>query len=156
YQPAGSKGFGDLSRAVRRIIVDQKNFASGGCQITEAALYVQALVAKTKYRQDTRHSRHSRGDIRLSRSIKAYWWSKVANVGDALTPLLLEHFGFEPIRFEPQEADVCVIGSIVEVIGPAFTGAVIGAGFIADGAAMTMPNARLLALRGPLTAARLG
>ena len=88
--------------------------------------------------------------------IKAYWWDRHPNLGDRLTPLLLQHFGFAAERTDPSDAEVCVIGSVLELIGPQFSGAVIGAGFVADGGAMPMPRARVLAMRGPLSAARAG
>lgn len=86
--------------------------------------------------------------------IKAFWWNQHPNLGDALTPLLLEHFGFETLRAEPPDADVCVIGSVLQTLGAQFSGAIIGTGFISDGAAMPFLRARILALRGPLSAAR--
>jgi pyruvyltransferase len=88
--------------------------------------------------------------------IKAYWWNRHPNLGDVLTPLLLQHFGFSAARTDPGDADVCVVGSVLELIGPHFPGAVIGAGFVADGGLMPMPRARVLAVRGPLSAARVG
>ena len=88
--------------------------------------------------------------------IKAYWWNRHSYLGDVLTPLLLQHFGFAAERTDPPDADVCVVGSVLELIGPQFPGAVIGAGFIADGGPMAMPRARVLAVRGPLSAARVG
>ncbi|MEQ1493154.1 MAG: polysaccharide pyruvyl transferase family protein [Terricaulis sp.] len=89
------------------------------------------------------------------RAINAYWWADKPNFGDALTPLLLQSFGFEVIRTEPESADVCVIGSVLQRL-ESFRGAVIGSGFISDGEPFALPSARLLALRGPLSAARAG
>jgi pyruvyltransferase len=86
--------------------------------------------------------------------LRAYWWNGEPNFGDALTPMLLRAFGFEPERAEPGAAEVCVVGSVLQGLGPTFAGAIIGAGFIATGPARTFPQARILALRGPLSAAR--
>jgi hypothetical protein len=86
--------------------------------------------------------------------VRAYWWNAHPNFGDALTPMLLRAFGFEPERAEPGDAEVCVVGSVLQGLGPTFAGAIIGAGFIARGPARTFPRARILALRGPLSAAR--
>lgn len=92
----------------------------------------------------------------MGRVVKAYWWDKYPNLGDALTPLLLEYFGHQVERAEPQDADMCVVGSVLEVLGPGFGGSIIGTGFISDGAPMAFPDANFLAVRGPLTARRAG
>ncbi|MEQ1493661.1 MAG: polysaccharide pyruvyl transferase family protein, partial [Terricaulis sp.] len=89
------------------------------------------------------------------RAINAYWWADKPNFGDALTPLLLESFDFSVIRAEPEDAEVCVIGSVLERL-TSFRGAIIGSGFIRAGETAQFPNARLLALRGPLSGARAG
>lgn len=88
--------------------------------------------------------------------IRAFWWDRHANFGDALNPILLQHFGYEVEQAPADEADVCCVGSVLELVGPEFSGAIVGSGFVADGPPMPFPYARILALRGPLSAARAG
>lgn len=89
-------------------------------------------------------------------TLRAYWWNRFPNFGDQLTPLLLQAFGHEVERGEPFEADVCCVGSVLEVLGTNYAGTIIGSGFISHGAPHPLPRARILALRGPLSAARAG
>jgi hypothetical protein len=58
----------------------------------------------------------------MGRRLKVFWWNKYPNLGDALTPLLLEHYGYDVERAEAHDADVCVIGSILETVGPQLLG----------------------------------
>ena len=88
--------------------------------------------------------------------LQAFWWNKYPNLGDALTPLLLQSFDHDVARAEPEDAKVCVIGSVLEHLGSSYKGAVIGTGFLNDGPPMHFPSARMLAVRGPLSAARAG
>lgn len=88
-------------------------------------------------------------------SVKAYWWKgkRQPNWGDWLTPLLLSRFAHvQPEWVERGSAEVVCVGSILgQIIGPWFTGTVLGAGkLFAD--QTVPPRASVLALRGPLSA----
>ncbi len=86
-------------------------------------------------------------------SVSAFWWRGAPNFGDRLTPLLLSRFAhIDAVWAPPEKADVVCVGSILgTLVGPTFEGAILGSGkLFEDG--VVPANARILALRGPLTA----
>lgn len=84
--------------------------------------------------------------------MKAFWWKAVNNFGDQLTPLLLDRFsGFIPEWSPVNEAEILVVGSILDQVSPQFTGTILGSGKLHD-RPLTFRNANVLAVRGPLTA----
>ncbi len=84
---------------------------------------------------------------------KAYWWVGMPNMGDLLTPLLLSWFADISPRWAPvEEADVVVVGSVLEHIPAHWNGIVAGAGIMYPNTDIYLPDATVLALRGPLTA----
>jgi hypothetical protein len=91
-----------------------------------------------------------------SPSVKAYWWRGVnrsPNWGDFLTPLLLARFAHVNATWvERGSAEVVCVGSILgHIIGPWYTGTILGAGKLFE--QETVPrHATVLALRGPLSA----
>lgn len=87
-------------------------------------------------------------------SVKAYWYEEVINFGDLITPLLLQTFGFSPLHAPKQEANFLGIGSILQDITENFSGFIAGSGLIHD-KKMSLPHAKILALRGSLTRDRL-
>ena len=87
--------------------------------------------------------------------IGAYWWNDSVNFGDLLTPWVLSHFGVACVHVEVQKADLVGIGSIIQDLSPAWSGVVWGSGLIED-RVIELPSAKILALRGWLTADRLG
>lgn len=84
-----------------------------------------------------------------------FWWDGHPNFGDDVGPLLLPHYGIVPQHSEPAHASLVGVGSILEFLPSGFTGAIWGSGLIAD-APHPLPRATVLAVRGPLTAERLG
>lgn len=86
---------------------------------------------------------------------RAFWFDGIANFGDALTPWLLRHAGVVPIHSRPGSAELVGAGSILEMLPADFAGAIWGSGLLRD-VHLTLPRAHLLAVRGQLTAARLG
>src|ERR1041384_4874651 len=85
--------------------------------------------------------------------VKAYWWQGVPNFGDALSPFLLERFAHASVQFAPaREAEVASIGSILEHLPETYTGYVLGSGKLREGSTVHLPDATILALRGPLSA----
>lgn len=75
------------------------------------------------------------------------------NFGDALTAVLLERLaGVEVEWSEPESADLFGVGSSAEAIPPGFSGIVLGTGKMFSSSALDLRAARVLALRGALTA----
>lgn len=87
--------------------------------------------------------------------IPTFWWDGHPNFGDDLTPWLLPRYGFAPQYREPRAARVIGVGSLLEFVPPDFTGAVWGTGLMHD-RPYPLPSASVLAVRGPLTAERIG
>jgi len=88
-------------------------------------------------------------------AVRAYWWKgkRQPNWGDWLTPRLLCRFAHvEPEWTERGSAEIVCVGSILgHIMGPWFTGTVLGAGKLFEDQAVP-PHANILALRGPLSA----
>jgi pyruvyltransferase len=85
--------------------------------------------------------------------INVFWWLLVKNWGDRLSPLLLQRFAqVEAVWTPAEEADVVCVGSILgNIVKPDYTGIILGSGkLFEDG--MVPREAKILALRGPLTA----
>lgn len=94
-----------------------------------------------------------------SASVKAYWWREVPNFGDALAPLLLERFAdIKPEWDTISHASVASVGSILEHIPPLWDGVILGSGMLHEDSRLQIHQmtsgitAKILALRGPLTA----
>lgn len=90
--------------------------------------------------------------------MRAYWavGSGCGNFGDILTPLILRRVaGIELVWSEREDAELFGIGSIAELIPQDFTGVVIGTGCM-FAEPVYFPDARVLALRGVLTASAAG
>lgn len=94
-----------------------------------------------------------------ARPVKAYWWSEVPNFGDALAPLLLEHFAEIKVEWSAiSQAKIASIGSILEHIPPLWDGYILGSGRLMETSRLHLQQLRsgvtskILALRGPLTA----
>jgi pyruvyltransferase len=91
--------------------------------------------------------------------IKEYHWSAKPNFGDLLTPLLIDRFIHLPhIQASPQEANLVIVGSILEHIpnnwDNAWNGVIAGAGFLHENSKMVVKR-KVLAVRGPMTASRI-
>jgi hypothetical protein len=85
--------------------------------------------------------------------VKAYWWKKIPNFGDALAPLLLNHFADANLEYAPiSDASVITIGSVLEHIPPGWAGYVCGSGRLKEHSQLQLHHATVLALRGPLSA----
>ncbi|VXB74209.1 Exopolysaccharide glucosyl ketal-pyruvate-transferase [Microbacterium sp. 8M] len=87
--------------------------------------------------------------------VPAFWWDGHPNFGDALTPLLLPRYGIVPVHREPDRARLTGVGSIIQFLPEHYDGAIWGSGAI-DDAERALPAAHVLAVRGPLTAERIG
>jgi hypothetical protein len=85
--------------------------------------------------------------------MKAFWWKGQVNFGDTLTPALLERVaGIRATWTEARNAEIIVVGSILTMIPPLFRGTVLGAGKADNVRNVNLSQARVLALRGQLTA----
>lgn len=87
--------------------------------------------------------------------IPTFWWDGHPNFGDMLTPWLLPRYGVVPLYREPRAAGLIGVGSLVEFAPHDFTGALWGTGLMSD-IEYPLPSATALAVRGPLTADRIG
>ncbi|WP_102194354.1 polysaccharide pyruvyl transferase family protein [Microbacterium aurantiacum] len=87
--------------------------------------------------------------------VPAFWWDGHPNFGDDLTPWLLPHYGLVPLYREPRAARLIGVGSLLEFVPQDFTGAIWGSGLMND-QRHPLPAASVLAVRGPLTAERIG
>lgn len=95
------------------------------------------------------------GNYPTATVVRAFWWDGHANFGDALTPWLLERYGMVPVLTAPDRAQVAGVGSIIEHLPQDYGGTIWGSGLLRGGP-RELPNARVLAVRGPLTRDRLG
>lgn len=85
--------------------------------------------------------------------IKTYYWNTRPNFGDLLTSLLLKRFtGLQSEWVEPKDAELVVVGSVLDRLPENWQGVVAGAGKLHEKTVLTLGQATVLALRGPLTA----
>lgn len=87
--------------------------------------------------------------------VPTYWWDGHPNFGDAMTSWLLPTYGILPIHRVASQARLAGVGSVIEFLPPNYDGAIWGSGLIRD-AEYPLPDARILAVRGPLTRERVG
>lgn len=86
-----------------------------------------------------------------------YYWKTKPNFGDRLTSLLIDRFtGLESEWAEPEEAQLVMIGSVLEHLPWDWAGVIAGAGKLHEETVLGFPNATVLAVRGRLTAKALG
>ncbi|MDP3949124.1 polysaccharide pyruvyl transferase family protein [Microbacterium sp.] len=87
--------------------------------------------------------------------VPVFWWDGHPNFGDDLTPWLLPRYGLVPQYREPRAAGLVGVGSLLEFLPQEFSGAIWGSGLMRD-RRHPLPEASVLAVRGPLTAERIG
>lgn len=87
--------------------------------------------------------------------VPTFWWDGHPNFGDDLTPWLLPRYGVVPQYSEPRHADLIGVGSLLEFLTDSHQAAIWGAGLMED-RAHPLPRVTVLAVRGPLTAERIG
>lgn len=88
--------------------------------------------------------------------MKAYWWPST-NFGDQLTPLLLGHFLKVDVEWaSPLKADWVAVGSVASHLPIGWAGTVWGTGKMRKRERIDLSRARILALRGQMTADALG
>lgn len=82
-----------------------------------------------------------------------YYWNKKKNFGDLLTSLLLDRFTRLPSKWsEPNDSQLVMVGSIIEQLPSYWVGVIAGIGKLHEKTVVNFPNARILGVRGPLTA----
>lgn len=82
-----------------------------------------------------------------------YYWNVKKNFGDLLGPLLLGRFsGIKSIYTPIKQADIVVVGSILHHIPNDWKGIVAGCGKLHEHNVINIPDAKIVGLRGPLTA----
>lgn len=95
--------------------------------------------------------------------IRLYWWNKVANFGDAISPLLVAHVSGRPVVWAGAgEAELFALGSIMRAVARGhaedrgFAVHVWGAGALKGVGRGFLRHVKVAALRGPRTAEFLG
>ena len=87
--------------------------------------------------------------------MKTVYWCRCAagkNFGDLLGFRLAEHVAGRPLEWAPAEtADAVLVGSILELLPDRYAGTVAGIGSARASTRRDLTNARVIALRGPLT-----
>jgi pyruvyltransferase len=84
--------------------------------------------------------------------IKAFWWNKKVNFGDRLNSDILRFLGVEHAWAPVDQAELVMIGSVLEHLPPDWAGTVCGAGKLHEGSMVDLTHANVLALRGHLSA----
>ncbi len=86
-------------------------------------------------------------------SVKAYWWKGAPNFGDALAPYLLKQFAGVKCEWASiSRAKIASVGSILEHIPLGWGGYILGSGRLFPSKKLKFTNARIISLRGPLSA----
>lgn len=88
--------------------------------------------------------------------MKLHWFRDTPNFGDELGPALLRFYGLDVTWAPPTEAEMFGLGSIAGRIPRGFRGWVVGTGKMYAGQRLDLSRAKVLALRGPLTAEGAG
>lgn len=87
--------------------------------------------------------------------VPTFWWERVKNFGDLLTPYLLPEWNVVPVLTPAGEAALVGVGSLIQQLPSDFAGALWGSGLVQD-RRVELPGATALALRGELTRDRMG
>ena len=91
----------------------------------------------------------------LGNKITAYWFARLANCGDLITPLLLKEYGFTPVHCSIKRAQVLSTGSILGWAPEDYAGHIVGSGLMID-TVRHFRKAKIWAVRGELTRQRIG
>lgn len=83
---------------------------------------------------------------------KVYWWRAVPNFGDVLTQTLLNYYSIKHQWTPALDADIVITGSILEHLPHGWRGTIIGAGRLYENSELDLSRAKILAVRGPLSA----
>jgi Polysaccharide pyruvyl transferase len=84
--------------------------------------------------------------------MKTYWWDAIPNFGDAIAPHLLEKFShINFTKVSVNEAELITIGSVLHHVPDHWSGIILGSGRMYRKRQLHLDNAKVLAVRGPLT-----
>ena len=85
--------------------------------------------------------------------VGTYWWTDVLNFGDWLSPYLLDRFSEVTAALSPvPAADLVAVGSVLEHVRGWRGRWVVGSGKLHESTTVNVGRAKILGLRGPLTA----
>lgn len=85
--------------------------------------------------------------------MKVYYWKGKKNFGDLLAPLLIKRFTHLSSEWtEAKDSQLIMVGSILEHVPKEWNGVIAGCGKLHENTVLDFPNAKILAVRGPLTA----
>jgi pyruvyltransferase len=85
--------------------------------------------------------------------MKIYYWRNQKNFGDLLNTLLIDRFTHLTAKWaQPKDAELTLVGSILHYLPHDWGGVIAGSGKLREESVVDFPNARILGLRGPLTA----
>lgn len=85
----------------------------------------------------------------------AYWWRRVPNFGDELNWMISQKMSVDIDWMPPDQAELVMVGSVLEHLPDNWSGTVCGAGLLRPASRIDLTHARILALRGHLTADRV-
>jgi pyruvyltransferase len=85
--------------------------------------------------------------------MNTYYWTGKKNFGDLLSPLLIKKFTkLTTTLTTPDKAEIILVGSILEKIPYYYNGIIAGSGKLHEKTKLDFKDAKILVLRGPLTA----
>lgn len=85
--------------------------------------------------------------------MNVYYWKAKKNFGDLLTSYLLDKFTHLPSQWsDPKDAELVMVGSIIEHLPSDWGGVIAGCGKLHERTIVNLPKARIIGVRGPLTA----
>jgi hypothetical protein len=88
--------------------------------------------------------------------LKTYYWNKKKNFGDLLGPLLLKRFAHLDSEWAtPEASDIALVGSILHLLPQKYDGIIAGCGKLHEKTKIDFPYAKIVGLRGYLTAGGL-
>jgi pyruvyltransferase len=88
--------------------------------------------------------------------IESCWAIKDLNAGDLVAPMLLKSYGFTPVFSHRTEARLFSCGSLLDKVPTNFSGYILGTGLMHGDVIKSLPDARILAVRGELTRNNIG
>jgi len=85
--------------------------------------------------------------------LKTYYWNKRKNFGDLLTSLLLKRFtNLDSEWAEPHQSSLVMVGSIMHHLPRHYNGVIAGIGKLHETTSNVFPEAKMIGLRGELSA----
>lgn len=85
--------------------------------------------------------------------MKVYYWKGKRNFGDLLSSLLIKRFTRLSTEWSTIiDSDMIMVGSILDQVPTNYKGIIVGAGKLHEKTVLSLNDAKILALRGPLSA----